>query len=318
MPDFDKIVIITRETALEGLVQRFGTAGAARFYLQHSTSEQDDFDEVEQAHEAYADALGELRRVLPARLRLQFVDRSFLPNFAFGAGDLVVTIGPDGLVVNTGKYLANQPLLAFNPDPARIDGVLVPFPIDRAAETLRHVLAGRYRTTPISMARATLNDGQTLYAVNDLFIGQRSHLSARYRLQFGQTAEDQSSSGIIVSTGAGSTGWFRSVITGAAEVMRGFYQLGEQAPLGDSYRFGWEARELRFSVREPFTSRTSSATVVFGRIGPGETLRLTSQMAQGGVIFSDGIETDNLAFGSGAIAEIGLADRALHLVTALS
>jgi len=55
------------------------------------------------------------------------------------------------------------------------------------------------------MARARLNDGQELLALNDLFIGRRTHVSARYALRVGDYVEDQSSSGIIVSTGAGST-----------------------------------------------------------------------------------------------------------------
>ena len=60
------------------------------------------------------------------------------------------------------------------------------------------------------MAQATLSDGQTLLAFNDLFIGRRSHASAFYTIEHAGQREVHSSSGVIVSTGAGSTGWLSS------------------------------------------------------------------------------------------------------------
>jgi hypothetical protein len=71
---------------------------------------------------------------------------------------------------------------------------------------------------------------------------------------------------------------------------------------------------LYFSVREPFTSKMSQATLVFGKIGASQKLVLHSHMPENGVIFSDGIEADYLNFNSGAIAAIGLASRKAHLV----
>ena len=71
------------------------------------------------------------------------------------------------------------------------------------------------------MAQAILNDGQALLALNDLFIGQRTHTSARYTIHYDNREEDQSSSGVIVSTGAGSTGWYRSIVTGGVGLVEG-------------------------------------------------------------------------------------------------
>lgn len=352
MAQFDKIVVVTKQTELERLQQRFGTAPAARFYivqaaaaaamarpapapsaapaggtrsahasspaLQQASPEpppDEAFQQYQASHDEYMRALETLRRALPEGVRTQFIERAFLPNFSFGDHDLVVTLGPDGLVVNTGKYLSGQPILAVNPDPARIDGILVPFRVEQAAQALRAAMEGGIVASDITMAQATLNDGQILYGVNDLFIGQQTHVSARYQLRFREAVEDQSSSGIIVSTGAGSTGWFRSIITGAVEVVDGFFSVDESKRLTKSHRFDWQADYLYFSVREPFVSRTSSANMTFGRIEGGEQLEVVSQMPQHGVIFSDGIETDYLAFNSGAIATIGVADRKVRLIT---
>lgn len=311
MAAFDKIVVVTQKTALEELLERFNTREQARFYLEHMGAS---FESYDAAHAAYAASLESLQQALPRGSRQQFIDRSFLPNFLFGERDLVVTLGRDGLVVNTAKYLAAQPLLGFNPDPLRIDGVLVQFAVGEAPTVLARTLSGRYDVRDVTMAKASLNDGQSLYAVNDLFIGQRTHLSARYRLRFQDVEEDQSSSGIIVSTGAGSTGWFRSILTGAASVVEAFSPQQELQNVREQYRFDWGADRLYFAVREPFISKTSGARLVFGRVEGAEALAVTSQMPRNGVIFSDGIETDFLDFNSGSIATVGIAEKKVHLV----
>lgn len=312
---FDKIVVVTKKTALEELVERFNTEAQARFYLEHQGVS---FADYKDAHETYHAALVKLQAALPGH-RTQIIERSYLPTFLFGPMDIAVTLGPDGLVINTAKYLHHNPLVAFNPDPGRIDGVLIPFQLDSAEEVLQQVLWGHFAEHRVTMAKAELNDGQTLHAVNDLFIGARTHVSARYRLRFGQHEESQSSSGIIVSTGAGSTGWLRSIVTGAAGISEAFQPRPHAAHestqlLRAVYRFDYQAEELRFSVREPFVSRTSSAQLVFGRIEKGACLDLVSQMPQNGVIFSDGIETDFLKFDSGTSARIAVAEKKVALV----
>ena len=152
----------------------------------------------------------------------------------------------------------------------------------------------------ITFAEARTNDGQRLLGVNDLFIGPKSHTSARYALQWHGQQEEQSSSGIIVSTGFGSSGWFKSILAGAIGV------TGQQShPLAGG--FEWQAKKLYFTVREPFPSRTSGARLVFGEIEGEDCLRLESHMPENGVVFSDGIESDYLSFNSGTVLTVGVA-----------
>jgi NAD kinase len=306
-----KLIVVTRKTALEDLIERFNTRDQARFYIEHMGGR---FDDYQAAHDADHHARLILRQALPRDLRSHWIDRSFLPTFTFGAADVVVILGQDGLVVNTAKYLEGQPVIALNPDPARIDGVLLPFSYRDGPRAIALALSGRKVWREVTMARAALNDGQSLLAVNDLFIGQKTHASARYRIRFDGREEDQSSSGIIVSTGAGSTGWHRSILTGAAGIIQACTSEAKVRAVRDRYRFDWDARRLRFSVREPFISRTSSAEIVYDTIAPDTPLEIISHMPQNGVIFSDGVEEDHLDFNSGAIATIDLADRTLRLV----
>ena len=308
----EKIVVVTKKTPLEELVNRLNSRAQAKFYLEQN---QVSFSEYELADAQYQRAIEAIGRLLPRGVKQQFVDREFLPTYQFGERDLVVTVGPDGLVINTAKYLTTQPILAINPDPARVDGVLIPFSVAETGAWIERALHGAVKVARVSMAKATLNDGQVLYAVNDLFIGPRSHVSARYRIEFAGRHEQQSSSGLIVSTGAGCSGWLRAITTGAWRVAQHFGDLAGDPPDMDQLALGWESDQLWFTVREPFVSRTSRATIVFGQIESGQALTITSHMPDYGVIFSDGIEADYLAFNSGFIAQVGLAERKAHLIT---
>ncbi|HMP18597.1 MAG TPA: hypothetical protein PKD72_16345, partial [Gemmatales bacterium] len=192
---YQKIILVIRKTQLEELIERHGTRDQAAFLIKQRGQS---IDEVVSAHDVYQQSLAQLKAAIPSSIRFQVIERSFLPNFLFGPHDLVITLGQDGLVVNTAKYLNDQPIAAFNPDPARIDGILIPFNLVRVHQILEQILADALPKRSITMARAQLDDGQKLDAVNDLFIGIQGHASARYLLCYQNISEEQSSSGIIV------------------------------------------------------------------------------------------------------------------------
>jgi NAD kinase len=297
-----KIVLVLRETRLDELVRRFNTVQQAQFYIEHLGA---DFGDYLAERRIYRAAAAEAETLIRGYARVQLLDRRYLGNFIFGADDLVVVLGQDGLVANTLKYLDGQPVLGVNPDPARWDGVLLPFRVGELARVLPEALALRRPVKRVTMAKAVLNTGATLSAVNDLFIGPRSHVSARYRLAALGREEKQSSSGIIVSTGMGSTGWLKSLHAGWAAAASAF---GFDAPAHDG-SFAWDAPYLQFFVREPFPSRTSGASLVVGRVAPEQPMAIVSEMAEQGVIFSDGMEADFLEFNAGTRAVIGVAER---------
>ncbi len=299
----NKIILVTRRSRLDDLVQRFNTEDQARFYVEHLGA---DFGDYQREHHQYRQAVQQAESVLARLGRVQRVDRSFVPNFVFGATDVVVALGQDGLVANVLKYLDRQVLLGVNPDPGRWEGALLPFEVGDLERVVPEVFAGRRPVREITMARVTLNTGESLHAVNDLFIGPRSHTSARYRLRLGERTESQSSSGIIVSTGLGSTGWMRSVIAGAGGISSALAHQDIRLP---NTGFDWSAPHLFFSVREPWPSKTSQAAITFGQVTQDAPLVLVSEMAEHGVIFSDGIESDFLQFNAGTCATVSMAER---------
>lgn len=302
----NKLVLVRCKTRLEELVARFNTVEQARFYVEHLGS---DFSDYVNEDTRYKQALGTAEEILSGLGLLQTVSREHVPNFIFGPQDIVIAVGQDGFVANTLKYLDGQPLIGVNPDPARWDGVLLPFQVADLRSLLPDVFAHRRPIGEVSMAKAMLNDGQSIYVVNDLFIGQKTHVSARYSIRHGQSTESQSSSGIIISTGLGATGWLKSIVTGAA----GITGKGESVAV-PSGRQSWGTDYLQFTVREPFPSRMTGANIVFGRVSAEQPMQITSYMPENGVIFSDGIESDFLEFRSGVVAEISVAEKKGRLV----
>ena len=305
----NKIILVVRQTRLDELVAKYNTLAQAQFYVEHLGSDFSDYMNEDRRYKQSVTIAEEKLRDLG---RIQILQRSFLPNFLFGKDDLVVVLGQDGLVANTLKYLDNQPVIGVNPDTGRWDGVLLPFCVNDLDKIVREVFAKGRKTSNVTMAKVELSDGQKLYAVNDLFIGAKTHVSARYRISLGDLEENHSSSGIIVSTGLGSTGWLKSVLAGATGIASALTK--RDISVLDKEKFSWNAKYLYFSVREPFPSRTTSASIVFGKITEAIPMVLTSAMPENGVIFSDGIENDYLSFNSGIKATIRIADKSGHLV----
>ncbi|WCL50281.1 NAD+ kinase [Leptospira sp. GIMC2001] len=306
---FDKIVIVTRSTRLEESIRKFNTKGQAKFYV---TNRGQSFEDYELEYDNYSKAKEQVIRAIDPGIKYHLIDRSYLTNYVFGPNDLVLTLGQDGLVVNTAKYLTGQPIFAVNPDPARFDGVLLPFTTDDIQTNLSRVFEAQPSFHDITMAQVQLGDNQKLYAFNDFFIGPKSQSSARYTIHYRSESERQISSGIIVSTPAGSTGWFSSVFN-MANGMNRFANSEIQLTLT---QMSWSDKRLLFAVREPFMSQWSKADIVAGTVDSGEELVLESHMPENGVIFSDGMETDFLEFTTGTTAKIKLADKITKLIAA--
>lgn len=302
----DRMVIVTKRTALEDLLVR-RSHGETAFYLK---SRGTSITEYEAAHAEYRAAMEVVLGALGREIPREVVSRELLPNFLFRERDLVIAIGPDGLVVNVAKYLHGQPIVGVNPDRVRNDGVLVRFAPDGVVRAVPALLRGAFRTDEVTLAVARTNDGQELLAVNDILVGRRDPVSARYTIMCGGKTERQSSSGVLVCTGVGSTGWMQSVVTGALAIASGAGSHG----VGAQGSFAWDARYLRYAVREPFPSKYTKAGIVFGTLEAGDDLVIASEMAEGGAIFADGVVEDAIEFNAGTIVRIGVAECSARIV----
>ena len=291
-----RVVVVTRSTPYEALLERHATRGQAQFFLE---TRGEDIEAVEAQHRRFQHALGSVLRSIPSKWRRAQVDRRDLDRFLFEPEDVVTAVGQDGLVANVAKYLDGQPVIGINPLPDEYDGVLVSHGPEAAPDLLSSAARGSVKLESRTMAEARLDDGQTLLALNEIFVGHQSHQSARYRIEIGRSEERHSSSGMIVSTGTGATGWARSI-----NLSRG-NPLDLPAPTD---------RQLAFFVREAFPSLATGTEVTCGVIERGEALTVVSEINEGGVVFGDGIEEDRLGFPWGQKVRVEVADTRLSLV----
>jgi NAD kinase len=285
-----RVVVVHRRTEVEELVARHGSRGQAEFFLRGRGRS---MDEVDRRAAAQAAALAEVAAAVPADWRRGAVERAELDRFLFTPEDVVVAVGQDGLVANLAGYLDGQPVIGVDPEPGRNPGLLVPH---RPADVAGLLRAGHREQR--TMVEATTDDGQTLRALNEVYIGHPTHQSARYRLSTADgRAERQSSSGILVGTGTGATGWCRSVALATGSALA----LPEPTE-----------RRLVWFVREAWPSPATGTDLTEGEL-TGGALTVTAE-TDGLVVFGDGIERDRLTLAWGQTLTVRTSDRTLALV----
>ncbi|PFG44817.1 hypothetical protein ATJ88_3554 [Isoptericola jiangsuensis] len=301
-----RAVVVHRRTELDDLLDRHGTRGQAEFFLRTRGRSLAD---VQERHDALCAARAAVVAALPADWARADVERADLPRFLVAPEDVVVVVGQDGLVANVAKYLRGQPVVGVDPEPGVNAGVLVRHTV-AAAAALLHGLDGpvpagsgapdRAALLPVdalTTVRADLDDGQHLTALNEVFVGHPSHQSARYTLRCGAGSERQSSSGLLVATGTGATGWWASLAHD-----RG----GRTAPGRTDDRLGW-------FVREAWPSPGTGARLTEGVVDPGDAVELTVASDRL-VVFGDGMEDDRLVASWGQRVTVRCGDDRLRLV----
>lgn len=293
-----RVVVVTRKTPLEQLVERLGTFGQARFYVELKGRRWAEYERVQSCTDA---AIGTVMGAIPAEQQRVRLDRGDLDRFVFREDDIIVIVGQDGLVPNVAKYLKCQTVIGINPDPGMYDGVLCPHGPSAAAKLLAWTAAQdrQFAIQSRVMAQALREDGQRLLALNEFYFGSRTHQSSKYTLTVGGVVERQSSSGVIVATGTGATGWGRSIAQQR--------HCEEVLPRP-------EAPQLAWFVREPFPSVYTGVSLDHGVLAAGDVLEAVSELGENSVVFADGIETDTLEFLDGHTLRISVAPETLRLV----
>jgi NAD kinase len=293
-----RALLVYRRTELSELIQRHGTRGQAAFFLETRGRH---IEEVAARDDAVQSAIAATTSAIPADWRRGKIERADLPRFSFAPEDIIIAVGQDGLVANIAKYLDGQIVIGINPEPALNPGVLVRHPPEAAGALLAEATArhGEERTEPRAMVEAFTDDGQHLTALNEIYIGQPGHQTARYSLTLPTSErERQASSGVIVATGTGATGWCRSAWLERKSAL--------SLPVPTERRLTW-------FVREAWPSPSTGTSLTEGDLSGPQSLRITAESDQL-VLFGDGIESDYIVLSWGQVATIRLATQNLWLL----
>ncbi len=292
-----RAVLVHRRTELAEALARHGTRGQAAFFLR---SRGRDVTDLEAADARQTAALAAVAASVPLEWRSGSVEREDLSRFLFAPEDVVVVVGQDGLVANVAKYLDGQVVVGIDIDPGRNAGVLVPHPTGAAEVLLRRAVApgATAGCEQRTMVRAVTDDGQELHALNEVYLGHSSHQTSRYEVRTPDgRREVQASSGVVVGTGTGASGWLASL-----SLERG---APVELPGATQGRLAW-------FVREAWPSRATGAALTSGLLDDGalEVDVLSDEL----VVFGDGLEDDRLLVARGQRVRIEVGPRRLHLL----
>lgn len=320
-----RVVMVHRRTELDELIARQNTQAQAAFFLRTRGQSMDD---VNVRDAAIKSALAEVSAAIPADWRRALVERADLPRWSFAPGDIVVAVGQDGLVANLARYLDGQPVIGINPEPDRNPGVLVPHPPAAASRLLTAAVNDQASAVLQErvMVEAVADDGQRLTGLNEIFIGQPTHQTARYQLivagsgahgydvkrgssagksggykraALAEVTERQASSGLLVCTGTGATGWGRS----AWQERHSAVKLPEPTE-----------ERLAWFVREAWPSPVTGTSWTEGTIDAGQSISLIVESDRL-VAFSDGVESDAIVLSWGQRITVGLSGLTLRLIS---
>ncbi|MFD8565552.1 hypothetical protein [Streptomyces sp. NPDC059639] len=293
-----RAVLVHRTTEYEELVAHHGTHGQAAFFL---SSRGRDIAEVAERHRRAMRALTDAAAAVPLSWRRAQVERADLDRFLFAPQDVVIVVGQDGLVANVAQYVGGRPVIGVDADPGRNPGVLVRHRSADVARLLPTALDGDSGVDELTMVEAVTDDAQRLVALNEIYVGAAGHRTARYRLGLDDdrgAVEAQASSGVLIGTGTGATGWIRSV----------WQERGGAGPLP-----GPTDDRLLWFVREAWPSPVTGTRLSAGELTARARLSLTVE-SERLVAFGDGMEADAVELTWGQTVRVGVCAERLRLV----
>ena len=182
--------------------------------------------------------------------------------------DLVVSLGGDGTFLHAARSVGRTPILGVNSDPERSEAVFCTATSRNFQALFRRALAGRLPVLCLYRLQLTLN-GKRLpeRAVNDFLLAHDDPATmTRYRLALGSRGELQKSSGLWVSTAAGS---------------------GSAVWAAGGVRLPWAAKRFQYQPRELYQGRLSRCRLTGGILTAQQRIRVTWLMRRGSV-FVDG------------------------------
>lgn len=182
--------------------------------------------------------------------------------------EVIVCVGGDGTVLDVSHRVGHQPLLAVNSDPQRSVGFFCACDADDTHIHAKRVRDGQATITPLHRIAIEVNDRPWPFpCLNDVLVANaHPAMMSRYKLKAGTTEERHASSGMWISTPAGSTGGIRSA-------------GGTVLPLASAM--------LQYLVREPYNPRGKGYRLSRGVRHLHEGLEVQSLMT-GGRIYVDG------------------------------
>lgn len=200
--------------------------------------------------------------VLIKNSKIESAWKNKLSQEQFNDKDLIIAVGGDGTFLSASHYLSNQSIIGVNSNPKRSAGFLTSTNLKNLDKKLKQISKGDYKIRKYSRINAKIFHKNkcvlTEKALNEIYVGNArpQHVSI-YHLNIRNKRELQKSSGILISTGTGSTAWYKS--------------MGGKS-------FSKLSKKLRFIVREPLNVKTHKTKIIKGQVSAKDKLILESKI----------------------------------------
>lgn len=285
-----KIIVVSKPSKYELGVRKHGSHEK---FIERLPK--DDADTMYQSHLRQKESEETLRRALGNEhfMSLDQLNGIDLDNY------LLVSHGGDDSFKLVSHYVDNGMILGVNSDTVLSQGALVEFAAPEFENIVKAVERGDYCIENWTRLGAQINGEKIPPAVSEYVISEeRMKLMSNYIIEINGKKERQKSSGILVATGAGSTGWYKS----------------EYVDVHDKDdTFPKTSRLFKYFVRAPTGGRKYCGySLLEGSLGEGEELKIYSLFNNNGLVMPDSFE--NIDFSRGKIVTVRLSDKPLHVV----
>lgn len=219
---------------------------------------------------------------------------------------LVITLGGDNHFSYVSHFISNELIIGINSDPRSVpggsEGALTYFNMQSFKDFVRRLKTGEFMIEEWTRLEVILNGSKiSTLGTNEILIGEsRRKMMSRYAINYNGFEEPQKSSGVLVSTGAGSTGMYKS---------EGRYLF----PEGNI--FSKTERLARFLVTAPYQGKLTSYSLLEGELQGDQELLIKSQNDHEGEVSIDSLF--DLPFPRGHQVRIKIADQPLRVVKPL-
>lgn len=281
-----KVLLVCKQSAYTFYFLRNDVTGGR----QNTQIIQTDRKRFESAHQEHYRTLDTVKSVLK-KYKIPFKVTYRGRKIDYNAFDLIITVGGDGTFLEAARHAGSQLILGVNSAPSFSVGRFCVADYTNFENRLDSMLRGESRCVLLQRLSVEVDNKLLPFlALNDFLICHRNPaFLCRYHLKIGRVSEEQRSSGLWVSTPAGSTGAMQS--------------SGGQFMSVQEKKFQYRPREL-------YWHKTGSPRLTGGTLGFKQSIHCVSLM-RNGLIYVDGAH-NYISFGYGVSVRMKISSRPLR------
>ncbi len=247
------------------------------------------------AYGIYKSTLDTVKKTLKKyKISHNLADRDKLKYDQFQNRDMIIAVGGDGTFLRAAQFVDAQLMLGANADVHTKEGFFMSSNKNDFESILKKILYGKANIKKFPRLETFINNKkiETL-ALNELFIGpKKAYHAAKYILESGGKKERQKSSGVLVTTPAGSYAWAKAC---GIKTMR------------------LDSKNFQFVVREPYEGKVfRNYKLKNGILKPQQKIKILSEMLDG-IIVADSVGIE-YSFKNGSKAAVKLSKNSLNVV----